>query len=299
LPSVAGDLSKKEAKLDRTADAPATGRAKNEQPNAPPERKVRIVALHSFRGGTGKSNLAANLGYLAAREGARVAVLDADLQSPGVHVIFGVETGRMMRSLSDCVQGQCDLQEVALDLTSELGLDAGGGKLLLLPSSLELEAITAILSKGYEVARLNEEVLHLCAELGLDYLVLDTHPGLNRETLLSLAIADTVLILVRPDRQDFQGTSVLVEVASKLAVPNILFVANKVLDDQQASETGVKIEETFGFPLAGTLPLCEELMRLGSSAIFARQHERHPFTGELERLAQRILPVPVGAGGKS
>jgi MinD-like ATPase involved in chromosome partitioning or flagellar assembly len=260
-----------------------------------PERKVRLVALHSFRGGTGKSNLAANLGYLAAREGARVAVLDADLQSPGVHVIFGVEPGRMMRSLSDCVLGQCDLQEVALDLTSELGLDEGGGKLLLLPSSPKLEAITAILSKGYEVARLNEEVLHLCEELGLDYLVLDTHPGLNRETLLSLAIADTVLILLRPDRQDFEGTAVLVQVASKLAVPDILFVANKVLDDQQASETGAKIEETFGFPLAGTLPLCEELMRLGSSAIFARQHERHPFTRELERLAQQILPVPAGA----
>ena len=265
----------------------------------PPERKVRLVAVHSFRGGTGKSNLSANLAFLAAREGARVAVLDTDLQSPGVHVLFGVEPGRVLRSLSDFVQGQCELKEVAIDLTSEMGLDEHGGQLLLLPSSLKLEAITAILSKGYEVARLNEEMLRLGEELELDYLILDTHPGLNRETMLSLAISDTVLVLIRPDRQDFHGTAVLVQVAEKVGVPSLLFVANKVSEGQQASEIGARIEEAFGFPVAGVLPLCEELLRLGSGGVFAAGNERHPFTRELERIAQRILPVPVDSGGRS
>lgn len=267
--------------------------------NAPNGKKVRLVAVHSFRGGTGKSNLSANLAFLAAREGARVAVLDTDLQSPGVHVLFGVEQGRILRSLSDFVQGQCEMSEVAIDLTSELGLEENGGQLLLLPSSMKLEAITAILSKGYEVARLNEAMLRLGEELELDYLLLDTHPGLNRETLLSLAISDTVLVLVRPDRQDFQGTAVLVQVAEKVGVPSLMFVANKVAQGKEAAEIGARIEEAFGSPVAGVLPLCEELVRLGSEGIFAARYERHPLTRELERIAQRTLPVPVDSGGRS
>ena len=56
-----------------------------------------IVSVHSYRGGTGKSNVSANLGYLAAHAGRRVAVLDTDLQSPGVHVVFGFKKDRMAR----------------------------------------------------------------------------------------------------------------------------------------------------------------------------------------------------------
>jgi MinD-like ATPase involved in chromosome partitioning or flagellar assembly len=111
---------------------------------ATPDTKVRLVAVHSFRGGTGKSNLAANLAFLAARAGARVAVIDTDLQSPGVHVVFGVKPEQVLLSLSDFVQERCEINEVAIDLTHALGIE-GEGKLFFLPSSLELEAISKIL----------------------------------------------------------------------------------------------------------------------------------------------------------
>ena len=45
------------------------------------------VAVHSFRGGTGKSNITANLAVTVARQGRRVAIVDTDIQSPGVHVL--------------------------------------------------------------------------------------------------------------------------------------------------------------------------------------------------------------------
>ena len=43
----------------------------------------RVVAFHSFRGGTGKSNTTANVAVLAARRRLRVGVVDTDIQSPG------------------------------------------------------------------------------------------------------------------------------------------------------------------------------------------------------------------------
>lgn len=263
------------------------------------KRKAQLVAIQSFRGGTGKSNLSANLAFLAARQGAKVAVLDTDLQSPGVHIVFGVKSEQVLHSLSHFVQGKCEINEVAIDLTRELRLEERGGKLFLLPSSMKLEAITAIISKGYEPSRLNEHMLRLAEDLELDYLILDTHPGLNRETLLSLAISDIMLVVLRPDRQDFQGTAVLVQLARKVGVPSLSFVANKVLDGFDPAEISKKIEEAFGFPVAGVLPLCEEFLRLGSGAVFVERYPKHPLTKELERITQRVLPARVGSGGGS
>ncbi len=262
------------------------------------ERRVRLVAVHSFRGGTGKSNLSANMAYLAARAGARVAVLDTDLQSPGVHALFGLQPDQILRSLSDFVQKRCEIGEVAIDLTREMEIEEQGGKLFLLPSSLKLEAITRILSEGYETDRLNRSMLSLAADLELDYLVLDTHPGLNRETLLCIAIADTMVVVLRPDHQDYQGTAVLVQIASKIGVPELVFVANKVADGLQAEDVGKKVEEAFGFPVVGVLPISEEFLRLGSGGVFAAQFPRHPLVKELERMSERILPLPTGETGE-
>ncbi len=47
-------------------------------------------SIHSFRGGTGKSNTAANLATVVADAGQRVGVIDTDIQSPGIRVLFGL-----------------------------------------------------------------------------------------------------------------------------------------------------------------------------------------------------------------
>ncbi|MHC5725535.1 MAG: P-loop NTPase, partial [Nostoc sp.] len=55
----------------------------------------QIVSVHSFRGGTGKSNLTANIGATIALHGKRVGIVDTDIQSPGIHVLFGLDEEKM------------------------------------------------------------------------------------------------------------------------------------------------------------------------------------------------------------
>ena len=55
----------------------------------------KIISVHSFRGGTGKSNTTANLAVLLANAGKRVGVIDTDIQSPGIHVLFNFEESKM------------------------------------------------------------------------------------------------------------------------------------------------------------------------------------------------------------
>jgi MinD-like ATPase involved in chromosome partitioning or flagellar assembly len=93
------------------------------------------------------------------------------------------------------------------------------GGLYLIPSSIKAGEIARILREGYDVGRLNDGFQELLSSLDLDYLLIDTHPGLNEETLLSIAISDTLVVILRPDRQDYQGTAVTIDIARKLEVP--------------------------------------------------------------------------------
>jgi septum site-determining protein MinD len=186
----------------------------------------KIVSIHSFRGGTGKSNTTANLATSLAMRGMRVGVVDTDIQSPGIHVIFGMQEEDFDKTLNDFLWGRCAIEDAAYDVTDRLGGQIPG-KVFLVPSSIRTGEITRILRDGYDVSLLNDGMHGVISALNLDVLFIDTHPGLNEETLLSIAISDALVIIMRPDSQDYRGTGVTVEVARSLEVPKLLLVVNK------------------------------------------------------------------------
>ena len=78
----------------------------------------QIISIHSYRGGTGKSNLTANLATLLAKAGHRVGIIDTDIQSPGVHVIFALKPSEVTLALNDYLWGRCRIDEAAHDVTA-------------------------------------------------------------------------------------------------------------------------------------------------------------------------------------
>src|ERR671935_2151606 len=90
-------------------------------------RMAKIISIHSFRGGTGKSNTTANLAALLAADGQRVGVIDTDIQSPGIHILFGLAGEEISTSLNDYLWHGRDIKEAAQDVTPDLG-SAGAGR---------------------------------------------------------------------------------------------------------------------------------------------------------------------------
>ncbi len=248
---------------------------------------TQIISVHSFRGGTGKSNTTANLAALLALQGKRVGVVDTDIASPGIHVLFGLAEEQMIRSLNDYLWGKCAIQETAHDVTASLGGDVKGC-VFLVPSSIRAGEIAKVLREGYDVALLNDGFRELSRALKLDILMIDTHPGLNEETLLSIAISDVLLIIMRPDQQDYQGTGVTVEVARKLSVPRMLLVVNKVPAAFAEAEVQTRIEKAYGTAVAAVLPHSDEMMVLASGAVFVTRYPYHPITARLTQVAGRL-----------
>jgi len=250
----------------------------------------KIISVHSFRGGTGKSNVTANLAYTAASRGNRVGIIDTDIQSPGVHVLFGLGGEQIHRSLNDYLWGRCPIEETACDVSAIAGLpDDGKGRLYVIPSSLNAGDIARVLRDGYDPALLNDGFRALIERMKLDMLFIDTHPGVNEETLLSIAISDALVILLRPDQQDYQGTAVTVDLARRLAVPILVLAVNKVLPLFDMDAIKREAEATFNAPVAGVLPLSEEMVRLGSSDLFCRRYPDHPFTKGVRQILTSLV----------
>ena len=255
----------------------------------------KIVSIHSFRGGTGKSNTTANLSSQMAMMGKRVAMVDTDIQSPGIHVLFGLDEQKMKHTLNEYLHGQVTIEEVAYNVGENVedGAPAGraqlkGKDLWLVPSSINSGEISRILRDGFDFNVLNKGLQSLRKKLELDYLFIDTHPGLNDETMLSVAISDLLVIILRPDQQDFQGTAVTVDVARSLDVPNLLLLVNKALQRYDFGQIKQQVETTYSATVAGVLPLTEDMVDLASSDIFSLRYPDHAWSKAIKSVAEMI-----------
>lgn len=253
----------------------------------------KIISVHSFRGGTGKSNTTANLSALMAAKGLRVGVIDTDIQSPGIHILFGMEEEDMKHSLNDYLWGKCEIQDCAHDVTANLDFStvdgSGDGKVFLIPSSIKAGEIARVLREGYDVGLLNDGFHDVVEEMNLDVLMIDTHPGLNEETLLSIAISDALIIIMRPDNQDYQGTGVTVEVARKLDVPKMLLVVNKAPSVVDRDTVKKQVEQTYNCQVAAVLPHSDEMMALASSGIFSLKFPENEVSKLYKGIADALL----------
>jgi MinD-like ATPase involved in chromosome partitioning or flagellar assembly len=230
----------------------------------------------------------ANPAACAADRGCRVGVLDADLQSPGVHVLFGVPTAEIKLTLIDFLWDRCTIEETTYDVSPRV-CPGGAGRCWLIAASLTTRAILRLLDEGYDPNRLGSHFDQLIKDLELDLLFIDTHPGLNNETKLTTTVSDVLVLMIRPDQQDYYGSAVVLEVASKLEVPDVYLVANKVYSHVETGGFRARLEDTFNHDVIGILPLSEDLARIESRQLIVNSNPDHAISHTLRDIADRLV----------
>jgi len=248
----------------------------------------RIISIHSYRGGTGKSNTSANVAAQLAAQGMRVAVIDTDLASPGVHVLFGLTEEDMTTHLNGYLYDEYPIADAVHDMTGRLGV-AINGRLFLIPASIDPADISNVVRNGYDVEKLTEGFDDLLYDLDLDVLIVDTHPGINDETLLSIAVSDALALILRPDQQDYQGTHVTVQIAKKLRVPQLALIVNKAPLNLNLAEVKTKVEQAYDAKVVAVFPHSDDLMGLASAGIFSLHFPDHPFSATYRELADTLM----------
>ena len=168
--------------------------------------------------------------------------------------------------------------------------DSVEGKLFLVPSSIKASELARVLrDENYDASRMNDGFDELIEKLNLDVLIIDTHPGLNDETLLSMAVSDVVGLLLRPDYQDYQGTSVALEIAEKLDIPAVKLIVNKSPALFAPGIVKQKVGEAYGKEVTAVLPHSDEMMALASQSVFIIKYPNDPLTASFKQVAAGLM----------
>lgn len=178
---------------------------------------MQCIAFHSYKGGTGKTTIASNLAAQLASSGYRVALLDLDVYAPSLHAYFRRTPERW---INDYLFDMAGTKEVLNDMTSALGNDNNNngdekksGKLWVGFSNSKKEEIYKLDgSEKQDGSRLHllrkfiqmrEEIV---SNYEPDYIIIDTSPGIRYWSINSLALADVLLLTLKYDDLDIDGT---------------------------------------------------------------------------------------------
>ena len=246
-----------------------------------------IVTIHSFRRGVGKSSLIVNLATLLALQGRRVALIDTAFQTPSIHLFFGLSDEEIPHAINDYLLGKCDILSAVQDVTPRLAGDIKGS-LFVVPASNKIADIMQVIRTPLNIDRYVDGLEKLGDELSLDIILVDTPAGLNEETLQAIAVSNAVVLVLHPDKRDFQGTAVTVDMIRRLQIPAIHLVLNNVPETLDVEDARRQLEETYHCGGGVVLKHSEELMALSSSQPFALNQPAHPLTAQIRELAERL-----------
>ncbi|GAB4578787.1 MAG: MinD/ParA family protein [Anaerolineales bacterium] len=246
---------------------------------------TKTIGIHSFRRSTGKTFFTANLGLLLAQQGWRVAIVDTDFQAPDLHSMFGLSLTQIPFTLNHLLEDEATLEQVVYEISGKkLGIK---GELHLLPASSDHAAITKILRQGYPVEKLAQVLQELSKKYALDAILMDTSAGLTEESLRSLALADSVAMVMFPDQQHYQGTAVMTDLAHTLQVPSIFLVINQVPEMYDPVQVQREIEAKYQTPVLAVLPYVDACSTCDD--LFVLRYPAHPLTVSLMQIVLGLL----------
>jgi len=186
---------------------------------------TRCIAFHSYKGGTGKTTLAANFAALLTKKGYTVVLLDLDVYAPSLQLYFETDPKKW---INDFLFEKAELKEVALDFTSLIEsrskisnsaekANTKHGKLWIGFCSAKKEEIYKLEGGSQATGTQHTSKIHLLrrfillrelltTEYKADYIIIDTSPGIRYWSINALAVADTLLLTLKMGDLDITGT---------------------------------------------------------------------------------------------
>ena len=182
---------------------------------------IQVIAVTSGKGGVGKTNVVANLGYALSRLHKRVLILDADMGLANIDVLLGLTP---KYNLKHVLSGERSVSEVVIP---------GPGGMRILPASSGVQ----------ELADLNkEQKLCLLSELNYlhdetDVLLIDTSAGISSNVMYFNLAAQEILIVVSPEPTSITDAYAMMKVLFlKYSESHFKLLVNSAKSAQEAKD---------------------------------------------------------------
>jgi len=205
------------------------------------EKKSRVIAIGSGKGGVGKTTLAINLSLALSELGKKVIILDADIGMANVELLLKLNTPL---NLTNVLKGECTLKDT---------LTPGPSGIKLLPGSSGISSLTNL--NAIQFNRIISGFADLEDEC--DIFIIDTGAGISEVVLKFLEAADDLVLITTTEPHALMDTYGLTKaLAYRNADLKPLLIINRCESDAEA----FKCSETFNKAASKFLKLQPELI---------------------------------------
>ena len=259
--------------------------------------REKVIAIHSCRGGTGKTTIATNLATNYARKGLNIALLDLDFRAPSLFSVLSKGIKKpVKRWLNDFFLDQCTFEQALIDVSEEYCVD---GKLLIGLANPAIEAVQNIMgrSRAWEVSsakKLFSMRASLRDDLNVDCCILDASPGIQYSSINSVVSSDVTVVVTTLDSLDVVGVkNMLVEFYDEFEKKSVILM-NKVFPQtrmwSEDKRTGLitKMEKIFQRPIIGVIACYCDVLEANRNSLLMAENPNHPFLKDLEEVAKKL-----------
>lgn len=248
-----------------------------------------FIALHSYKGGTGKTLLSVNLAMIYASRGKRVCLLDMDLRAPSLSSAFKNNKKYWM---NDYLNKACEIDRILNDCTPN---NIKEGKLFVGLANPATEAIRDMSAKDRKwemdaLSRLLNLKTSLIQERLFDYVILDSSPGLQYSSINVIVVADLVLVVTSVDKSDLEGTERMIQDLYGLYEKKTGIIVNKVPETLLSRRKTMELQ-THQLPIVGLVPCSCDVLQSEGDYLFAFKKQTHVFTKGLQEIATKIRGI--------
>ena len=242
------------------------------------------IAVHSCKGGTGKTTIAVNLAGAYAAAGKNVCLLDLDSKAPYLSSIFNIKSKYW---INDVFFEKCGIMDVICDISDEMEVS---GKLYIGFSDPDIIAIRDISSKDRKwQAKALKVIMDAKKDLisaGIDVIIFDTGPGVDFSSINAVASADYVVAVIKPNKPCLIGTEQVVK-----GVYDLLGKKSGIIENMchEAHFLNPLCNTLFDVPvLASIACMCDVQLKTDAGMLILNEPE-HPFSDSIFKIADKIM----------
>jgi ATP-binding protein involved in chromosome partitioning len=250
-------------------------------------RAGQVIAIHSGKGGVGKSTISANIAITLAKMGYKVGLLDADIHGPSIPKMFHTEG---CRPVSTPVNGRNLIEPI----------EQYGVKMLSIGFFVDPQQ--AVVWRGGMASNAIKQLIQDANWGELDYFLIDLPPGTSdiHLTLVQHLHLTGAIVVTTPQPVALvdarKGVDMFVN--EKINVPVLGLVENMAwftpaeLPNNRyyifGKDGGKQLAEELNIPLLGQVPLVQSIREGGDEGMPIALQDGHPATQMFESICQQI-----------
>ena len=250
-------------------------------------RATQVIAIHSGKGGVGKSTISANLAITLAKMGYKVGLLDADIHGPSIPKMFHTEG---CRPVSTPVNGRNLIEPI----------EQYGVKMLSIGFFVDPQQ--AVVWRGGMASNAIKQLIQDANWGELDYFLLDLRPGTSdiHLTLVQHLHLTGAIVVTTPQPVALvdarKGVDMFIN--EKINVPVLGLVENMAwftpaeLPNNRyyifGKDGGKQLAEELNIPLLGQIPLVQSIREGGDEGMPIALQDGHPAAQMFEDICQHL-----------